>query len=693
MKKLSALILFGLLILSTMSVFHPVASADVPKYASISAVSLGPSDKVSLGSFTIEYVDLQAPTLGGNVTKIYFRVTGPTGAMNYVASTGEWFAYPNTQSPYLNVSVLWIKSEDKSALIEIQSPLQKLLSNQSMLVGGELTLPQGLPQIKIKLTAVSGDQATFQVTLPYGETRTLIISKGSGGSVRYKLGDNYYYNNYLYIQVLNTVTNGATFDVYIPKVASTSFKILRANGGVEGGGTNTPSQVEDVLVYSGLLYVNEQLPVKYQNTTYYVKLLTTIPSVAKIEVLKGSQSLGTALLEVGDLPKVISNSPFKISVSTVEPNYKRATIRIYAPPGTEVTPILRRANVMATINATPRKIMLSDNLVVVINVENLGRGDAYDVSVAAPIPNDFQLVSQAKSWNLKTLSAFTNMPALIYILKPTKVGKFEIGKAIVTFYDDQSLETGQKRIVYSPTLAGVEVYNVPSLSVKALAYNGTWGSYITTDVNKTVSLKFTVNAGTGNKNYEYVQNATLILDLSNSLNGPSTIKLGTIRAGETKTVQVDLKVLSANITNIRATLMYTDPIGNVHQTYLGNLVTINSIPPKVVLKEVKVYPRADELPGYINRTLSSMTNPEPIAKEIAAVAQTYLPSKSNTWKGVGILFIILTIVLAGLTYRYWYEAEKLKGVLERKKKSRPGGLPKKEEESPAGKETKEIEEL
>ncbi len=693
MRKLSALILFGLLILSTMSVFHPVASAGVPKYASVSAVSLGPSDKVTLGSFTIEYVDLQAPTLGSNVTKIYFRVTGPTGSMNYVASTGEWFAYPNIQNPYINVSVLWVKSEDKSALIEIQSPLQKLLSNQSLLKGQEITLPQGLPQIKIKLTGVSGDQATFQVTLPYGETRTLIISKGSGGGVRYKLGDNYYYNNYLYIQVLNTVTNGATFDVYVPKVASTSFTILRASGQSEGSGNNTPTQVEDVLVYSGLLYVNEQLPVKYQNTTYYVKLLTTIPSVAKIEVLKGSQSLGTALLEVGDLPKVISNSPFKISVSTVEPNYKRATIRIYAPPGTEVTPILRRANVIAAINATPRKIMLNDNLVVMINVENLGRGDAYDVSVAAPIPNDFELMSQAKSWNLKTLSAFTNMPALIYILKPTKVGKFEIGKALVTFYDDQSLETGKKRVVYSPTLAGVEVYNVPALNVKALAYNGTWGSYVTTGVNKTVSVKFTVNAGAGNKDYEYVQNATLILSFSNSLGGPSAISLGTIHAGETKTIQVDFRVLSTNITNIKATLVYTDPVGNIHQTYLGNLVTINSIPPKILVREVKVYPRADELPGYINRTLSSMTNPEPTAKEIAAVAQAYLPPQNNTWKGIGILFIILTIVLAGLTYKYWYEAGKFKEALERRKKSRPGGLPKKEDEHPAENELKEIKEL
>ena len=691
MRKLSALILFGLLILSTMSVFHPVASAGVPKYASVSAVSLGPSDKVTLGSFTVEYVDLEAPTLGGNTTKIYFRVTGPTGAMNYVASAGSWFAYPNNQNPYINVSVLWI-SENKSALIEIQSPLQKLLSNQSMLVGQELTLPQGLPRIKIKLTAVSGDQVTFQVILPYGETRTLIISKGSGGGVRYKLGGNYYYNNYLYIQVLNTVTNGATFDVYIPKVASTSFRVLRA-GQSKGGGNVSLTKVEDILVYSGLLYINEQLPVKYQNTTYYVKLLTTIPSVAKIEVLKGEKVLGTALLEVGDLPRVISNSPFKISVSSVEPNYKRATLRIYAPPGTEVTPILRRANVIAMINATPRRIMLSDSLVVMINVENLGRGDAYDVSVAAPIPNDFELVSQAKSWNLKTLSAFTNMPALIYILKPTKVGKFEIGKAIVTFYDDQSLETGKKRVVYSPTLTGVEVYNIPSLDVKALAYNGTWGTYVTTDVNKTVSVKFTVSAGAGNKDYEYIQNATLILSSSNSLSGPSVIKLGTIRAGETKTAQVDFKVLSANVTNIKATLVYTDPLGDVHQMYLGNLVTINSIPPKILIKKVKTYPEPNELPGYINATLSSITNPEPTAKEIADVVRAYLPPQSNAWKGVGILFIILTIILAGLTYRYWYEAEKLKEALGRKKKRRPGGLPKREAENPKENETDETAEL
>ncbi|WP_232461771.1 BatD family protein [Thermococcus pacificus] len=495
----------------------------------------------------------------------------------------------------------------------------------------------------------------------------------------------------MYIDVLSISKDGVKFTVYAPRVASTDFKIIRNN---ENGNQPSETPEQTVLVYNGLLYVDENLPVKVDNTTYYVKVVSTIPDVAKVEILKGSQSLGTMLLEVGDVPKNVPNTPLQLSVQGVEPDYQRATIRVYAPMGAQVTPILRQANLVAKIDAIPKEIMLDDNLVITINVQNLGRGDAYDVNVAAPIPDDFELVSMAESWTLKNLPAFTNMPALIYVLKPTKVGEFDIGKVIVTFYDDKSLDTGKKRVVYSQPLTGIKVYSIPTLDVTAQAYNGTWGNYVSAKVNDTVKLKFTVRASDGNPDYEFIKNATLLLDLTSNLDGQPVIDVGMLKAGETKVVSLDVKVLKENLTNVRATLIYLDPLGGQHRLDLGNIVTINSIPPKVIVEEVKVWPTPDELPDYVNKTLSGMEDPMPLASELANISTYYLPKeeKSNPWQPTAIIFIILTIVLAGMAYKYWDEAQKLREKLERKKQHRPGGLPKKEGEKES-KESSEIVEL
>lgn len=686
MKKAIAVILLGLMVLSLAPMAHLVKSAAVPDSASITGVSLGLKDKAVLGPFTVQFVDVNP-----NWSKIYLQVDGPQGPLRYVVGQDGYLLYPNSANVYLNVSLVWIRYDTKSVLLEMKSPLQRILQGKELNVGQSVTLPQGFPQIKIKLTSASADQATFLVTMPYGDTQTLVISEGSGGGVGYKLDKTHRYSNYLYIRLVNSSKNGpVTIDVYVPKVASTDFKIVKEGGEEEP--PETPEQT--VLVYNGLLYVGEKLPVEVDNATYYVRVVSTIPDVAKVEVLRGGQSLGSMLLEVGDVPKNVPNTPLQLSVQGVEPDYKRATIRVYAPMGAEVTPILRQANLVAKIDTIPKEIMLSDDLVVTINVQNLGRGDAYDVNVAAPIPDDFELVSMTKSWTLKNFPAFTNMPALIYVLKPTKVGEFEIGKAIVTFYDDKSLDTGKKRVIYSQPLTGIKVYNVPVIDVTAQAYNGTWSNYVSAKVNDTVKLKFTVRASDGNPDYEFIKNATLLLDLSSSLDGQQVVEIGTVKAGETKTLQLDVRVLKENLTNVRAVLVYLDPLGGQHRLDLGNLVTINSIPPRVVVEEVKVWPTPDELPDYVNKTLSEMKNPQPLASELANISAYYLPKeeKGNPWQPAAIIFIILTIVLAGMAYKYWNEAEKLREKLERKKQRRPGGLPKKEGEEES-KESSEIVEL
>jgi len=675
MRKAIALILLGLMFLSITPLVHPVESASILPNASITgSIELNIGDKVQLGPFQIEFVDTNF-----NLTEFFITVRGPEGTLSHLFRDGEHWAYPSASNVYLNLSVYkWVGHNTKAILLGISSPLQRVISGRSLNVGDTLTLPEGFPAIKVKLTSASSDQATFEVVMPYGATQTLVISRGAGAGVGYRLDSEHYYSNYLYIKLLN-VTNekSAVVDVYLPKVASTAFKIIRTENG-----TQPVTPEETVLVYNGLLYTGEKLPVIVNSTTYYVSILSVTPIGVRAEVFKGNQSLGSLILGVGDVPKLVPGTPLKLSVQNVDPSHSRATIMVYAPMGTKVKPILRPANLLVNISAMPKEIMINDNLVVTINVRNLGRGDAYDVNVAAPIPDGFELISMTKTWTLKSFPAFTSMPALIYVLKPTRVGEFEIGRAVVTFYDDKSLETGQKRMVYSPPLKGIKVYAIPTINVNALAYNGTWSNYVSAKVNDTVKLKFTISAAKGNPDYEFVTNATLILSLPPSVDGPSKVNVGTVRAGDAKTVQVNLKVLKENLTNVRATLVYLDPLGGKHILQLGSLVTINSIPPKVVVKKVEVWPTPDQLPGYVNKTLSEMKNPKPLASELANISLQYLPKekKSNPWEPIAIIFIILTIVLAGVAYKYWNDAEILREKLERRKQRRPGGLPKKEEQ-------------
>ena len=705
MKKAIALILLGMFLLSTATVGRVIAaqSPSIP-YAEINSVGLGLGDKVTLGPYTITFVDTNP-----SFSKAEISLLDGAKSSEYILNDGETLYYPNQDNPTLILTVnLWSQDNKPTLYLNIESPHQ-LINDVNLTEGQYYSLPSIFPKIKIQLYKSTNIAAEFKVYLPYQTNPlTITIDDGSGQGIGYKLGEGYTYNYYMYIKVKASTDKSADFEVYLPKVASTNFKIIRKNG----GGSNPPQSGQTVLVYTGLLYEGEKLPVKVGNITYYVKLVSAIPDVARVDVLEGNHNLGNLLLTVGDVPKPVPNTPLKLSVQNVEPNYDRATIRVYAPENTTVTPILRPANLVATIDALPKSVMLGDNIVVMINVKNLGRGDAYDVNVAAPIPNGFELVSMTKTWNLQNLPAFSSMPALIYVLKPTKVGQFSIGRAVVTFYDDQSLETGKKKTIYSGVLSGIRVYGLPDLSATALAYNGTWANYVTSEVNKTVKVKFTVSAANGNSNFEFIKNATLYLDLPAGLSGESTVKVGTIKAGESKSIQLDLKVTREALSNVRASLVYFDPLGGKHVMNLGNVVTVDSIPPRVVVKAVKVWPSEDEIPTYLKELLSNSTNPEGFSRNVLGVISPYVTfdeitklanqsiskdnstedaralyklateyyQPSNGWEPLAIILLLLTIVLAGVAYKYWSDAEALREKLERKKQRRPGGLPKKEGE-------------
>jgi len=675
MRKLVALILAVLVSLSALHI-GSVGASDI-KYASVTGISLPLGGSAQLGPYTVKFTDASL-----DWSSVYLTIEGPDGKMSDVLKVGGSLAYPSTDPDkmLLNVSVLWIKSDSKSVLITISSPLTKLYSSKAIPVGTEFSLPTGFPPIKIKLQSASDTDATFTVTMPYGTTYTLEIPKGQSRSVSYKLDDTHTYVNYLSIEVVNTTKNsGAVINLYVPRVASTTLKITAP--GEETSPTVTPV-VETTILYNDIIYVGERLPVKYNGTTYYFKLLSVIPDMARVEVYTLNKTIATYTLDAGDVPKAIPGTPFLVAISKTQPDYKRAILKVYGPIDAEVTPILRSAKVVANITAVPKKVLLGQDIVLSIGVENLGRGDAYQLNVAAPIPNGFQLVSMTKSWQIKNLPAFTKLPMLVYVLRPTKVGKFDIGKVLVTYYDDQSLETGKMKTIYSAPLTDIEVYAIPKLSLNALAYNGTWSNYVTAKVNSTVTLALTVQASKGNPTYEFIQNATLVLTYPKSLKGQTVLNLGTIKAGDVKTVKVPLQVLGENLSLVKATLKYLDPLGNAHEVNFGTVATVNSIPPEVIVKEVKVWPKPDELPEYINQTLAKMDNATPIAEQILSVASAYVPPKkeSNPWKPLAIIFILTTLVLAGVTYNYWRELEALKEKVLRKKQRRPGGLPKKDEE-------------
>lgn len=682
MEKQLAIMVVFLFVVSLVPAGH-VLGADTGKYAAISGISLGLKDKVTLGSFSVEFSDVLP-----DWSRVSLEVNGPSGSKIFVGSSGDEFYYPSESNPYLVVSLVWIKKDTGSVLVTLKSPLKKLLSDQVLKKDEYVKLPDDFPQVKIYLSSFSKDtkKATFKIVYPYGSTDYVTIYEGSGKGSNYRLPGDFVYSNYIYLNVSKISEDGVTFDVYVPTVASVNLKIIRSGQNEESDETTTQSEV--LLVYNGLMYAGERLPLKVENTTYYVKLISVVSTKASVEVYKGSAKVGTYFVNVGEV-KPIPDTPLKVSIQKTEPQYSRATMLVYAPDGTQVTPILRPADIVAEIDAMPKEIMLGDSLVVVVSVENQGKGDAYDVAVAAPVPDNFELVSLTKSWTFKTFPAFTKMPALIYVLKPTKVGEFDIGKVTVTFYDDKSLETGQKKTVYSKSLTGIKVYNIPSIKVAAQAYNGTvWGEYVTAKAGEAVSVKFTLRASEGNPDYEFVRNATLILDMPDSISGEAVVPVGTVKAGETKTLQVKLNVLKESLSNVRATLVYLDPLGGKHRIELGNLVTINSIPPRVITKEVKVWPAPEELPTYVNKTLSELDDPTPLAEELANITAGYLPPESNPWKPLAIVFLLAAAVLGGVAYKYWDEAEKLREKLEKKKQRRPGGLPKKDEE-----EEKEEEQL
>jgi hypothetical protein len=677
MKKLFALILGIVLTISTGYILNPgLVLAEETQYATIyPSVQLNLGDTVTLGDYVIKFQDVSL-----NYDQASLYVQGPEGSSTVIVPEDSNGYYPTSKNAVLVFGAsIWKKDNKPVLYLEIKSPLRKVNSDTLKLAAGST---YSLPVGTIKVTKVTSNDASFTVYLPNNPSQSFTLKPGENKGVPYEFpGGTFKYYNFVYVEVVGISGSSVEFNVYMPEVTATKISITRAQGSTSGGTTGTSQTM--ITLYDGLLYTGEKLTITQNKTKYQIELISVVSTKASLKVYKDGKVLDTYIVGIG-ATKDLQGTPLKVLISKAEPQYNRVSLTVYGPDDAKATPILRPAEIVASIDTVPKSVMVGQDMVIIVTVENKGRGDAYDVNVAAPVPSGFKLVSSIKSWTFKNFPAFTKMPGLIYVLRPTKVGKYNIGRVMVTYYDDQSLESGKQKAVYSTPLTGITVYGVPEITVQAIASNGSAsGSYVHSSAGGQVTLTFTLKASSGDPNYEFIKNASLRIIFPDGIQGNAVILVGELRANSSKSVQTVVNVTKTGLFNIGAELVYQDPVGNEHTLHLGNLITINSIPPKVITKEVKVWPSPDELPAYVNKTLASMDNATPLAEKIFEISKFYLPpeNKGNPWKPAALVFLVLTLVVSGVAFYYWNEASRLREKLMRKKQRRPGGLPKKEEES------------
>lgn len=665
-----ALILVALLVFST----TPLVKSDVPEYAGLTMIELGLKDSIVFGSYEIKFVDVD-PYWTKAAIAIYEN--GDERATT-VLGLGQSFYYPSSTNPLLRITLKWAQPDKKTILVAIDSPLVKLVSNKQLEERESYRLPTGFPNIRIKLVDAYDTSAKFSIYLPY-TTLTKTINEGDGYGVAYKLMEGISYYPYVYIVVKDSVKNDyATIDVYVPKYASTSLTIKRIT--TEEKPEEAPPEPEE-LVYNDIMYVGEILTLTHNTTVYRIRLNSLTPVYASVSIFEDTKPLETVTIQEGK-SYISKKAPLKIfmPLNVIDLKYNRTYLKVYAPSGTEVTPIIRKADIKVSLSTNVRKMLLDgDELIVFVNIKNGGRGKAFDLNVIAPLPNNFELRSGIGTWVLQTLDAFSEMPVLVYALKPTQVGSFDLGAVKVRYYDEAS---DKPRTIYSNKIQGITVYGIPEISVAGEAFNGTWSNYIATQ-DKTIKLRFKVTASNGDPDYEFIQNATLELLLPESIDGENEFAIGTIKAGEEKVIESQYLILKQDTSVIGAKLKYQDPLGNWHEEDFTNLLLINSIPPKVIVEEkiIEKWPRPEELPSYLNKTLSSLDEGTrlKLAESISDISSKYLPQKSDYRTPLLVILSILVAALGATTINYRAKYETVRQKLERKKK-RKGGLPKKEEE-------------
>ncbi|KUK16932.1 MAG: Uncharacterized protein XD54_1789, partial [Thermococcus sibiricus] len=371
MKKLS-LIMMSLLIFSLV----PYAeSASVGK-ASIDQIMLGLGESATFGDYKIQFADVDQ-----SWTQALIKVYAKDGSLvtSKVLPTGYSLPVPDNTNPLFHVRLAWIVRNNQKILISLESDLELVEGDVQINKNDAYNLPYKfndvvIPAIKVKVTNTYEDKANVQITLPY-DTITATIFEGAYYGVPYKLNGDFEYSPYLYLYLKNATTSYAVFDVYLPKYPTTVFQL--GEGGTGGTIPSTPGAEPTELVYNDIMYEGENLTIDINGTEYALGLNTVgyyssftlfdenNNPLKSFEVKKGTG------YELSEAPLVVELIKYES-----ESMYKRVYLRLYAPRGTEVAPIVRDPKIEVSVSTSSTELLLNDELLVFINVENSGRGRA-----------------------------------------------------------------------------------------------------------------------------------------------------------------------------------------------------------------------------------------------------------------------------------------------------------------------------
>lgn len=663
MRRLIALILLGLIL-----PWLP-ASAGAPQLkASMTPVELGLGDSIELANYTIQFYDVST-----NWSLVTVKVSYPGGSQLFFLREGETGYFPSRSAEVFEIRVLKIDREYGTVTLGLSSPLRKVRSSLQMTPNETVVLNSN---VVIKLFQAWQNGARFGVRLPplSGFLNFTLVNK-RGRGFTYYLGNGVNYTNYLYVSLLSASPGVATVDLFMPKLAANNLTIRQIPAG-NGSIPFREKVIPYATVYTGYLFLNESLSIGTPNGTVEVMVgkITGNEAYFKVFLPNGTLKIVKTFLRGSPVPV----GPVMLGLNDVDRAHGRVLVEAYAPLGSTAVPPKRSANVSVSVSVVPAEVLLGQTVAVYINVENLGPGDANDLVVTAPVPSGFTLVGKERGWSVGDLPAYSRVPAIVYILKPTSPGRYVIPSVTVTYYN----ETGDKVTVRSEPVRWVRVYSSPEIEVKTGLSNSTFGvfsSYAHTVENGSAYLYFNVSAVGSNSNYTFAKDAAIYLSYPSGVAGPGIVGLGDLRAGQRVEKVIRIRTFLEGRFPIKASLLYADPLGNRHELDLGVVGVLDTVLPKVIVRRetIKVYPPATQLPSYVNRTLKNSSEPGELAKSIYAVLKPYLPKGPQYWKISALILAIIAAILAYLAYGYYSEVQTFRRFLLRKRKSRPGGLPKK----------------
>lgn len=666
-----------LFVLLLIPFYVPVAGAESTVKAEISPITLGLGDSVQIANYTIQFYDVST-----NWSLVTVRVSYSGGAQLLFLKEGETGYFPSKDAEIFEVAVNAIDRENGRITISIASPLRKVRSGVQMTPGETIVLNRNA---MIKLVSSWTNGASIGVKLPpLKDFLRFNLVKGQMRSFDYGLSPGLPYVNYLGVQLVDATPEAAVLNIYLPALDAENLTLKK----IPAGNGSQPAPEGPTLyfeAYRGYILFNETATVETEKGTVTLQVsevsggagvITRIGFYIRFSAVNGTVVSRKIALEPGSGPVQVPGIPVMISLYGADLEHRRVDIGIYAPTGSTVSVPPRPANVSVSVNAVPEKLLVGREVAVYIKVANEGPGTAHNLIVAAPIPSGFELVGNETGWSVGDLGPYSEVPAMVYVLRSTVPGEFKISGITATYYS----ESGD-RVQVNSTPVVVRVYGVPGLRVTVLGSNATSGgsSYVHAENGSSVNVFFNLSAVGSSPDFEYITDAVLHLDYPEGIAGPALIDLGTVRAGENVEKSLQVRPLETGRFPIRASITYKDPLGGEHELDLGTVLVVDTVPPKVVVKEkiVHVYPSESELPGFVNESLKNSTNQRGLAKALYGVISPYLPKETNYWKITAVVLAVLTIVLAYLAYGYYREVQTFRRFLLRKRKSRPGGLPKK----------------